>query len=83
MTNVAVSLEPETQRGLLGIAIAEDRVFAAWTRRADDRIVVAQVAPGRERVLREGPPAADLANGGHLAIDDTGPRRMVEASSSR
>lgn len=62
------------QRGLLGLTYGpdEETVFAAWTRASDRRIVVAAVAPGRQRLIWEGPPSADLANGGHLATSPEG-----------
>ena len=66
---VDVGDDPEGQRGLLGLAVDPDdpaRVFAAWTRGSDGRLVVAQVAPGAERLVWEGPVSSDLANGGRL-----------------
>jgi Glucose / Sorbosone dehydrogenase len=67
-TVARVAVSTGGQRGLLGLAVdARDRTFAAWTR-PDRRLVVAQVAPGRARVVWSGPPSATLANGGHLAF---------------
>lgn len=61
-----VSVVSDGERGLLGLAVApDDRLFAAWTRR-DGRIVVAQVRPGRERIVWLGPQSANRANGGHI-----------------
>lgn len=63
----AVAVRADGQRGLLGLVVAPDgRTFASWTR-PDGVLVVGQVDPGPERVVWEGPPSADLANGGHLA----------------
>jgi hypothetical protein len=56
------------QRGLLGLAIDQTgRTFASWTP-PDGQLVVGQVAPGPTRLVWKGPPSADLANGGHLAL---------------
>lgn len=69
---VAIKAEPG-QRGLLGLAIgSRGRTFASWTRSRDGRLVVGQVAPGRERILWLGPPSTDLANGGHLVAAPDG-----------
>jgi len=70
---VDVGPSPEGQRGLLGLAVDPDdpeRVFAAWTRGTDGRLVIAQVAPGEERMVWEGPLSADLANGGRVLWRD-------------
>jgi glucose/arabinose dehydrogenase len=64
-----VKVSSKGQRGLVGLAVDEDgRIFASWTR-PDLRLVVAQVAPGRERLVWLGPRSTDLATGGHIAID--------------
>jgi hypothetical protein len=61
-----VDVVSEGERGLLGLAVdADDRLFAAWTRR-DGRIVVAQVDPGPQRIVWLGPPSARLHNAGHI-----------------
>lgn len=63
-----VDVRSDGQRGLLGLAVdATGRTFASWTR-PDGRLVVGQVAPGPIRLLWDGPPSANLANGGHLAF---------------
>lgn len=59
------------QRGLLGLAVIGERVFAAWTRPGDRRIVVGQLSPER-RTVWEGPVSSRLANGGHLEVTDDG-----------
>jgi hypothetical protein len=59
------------QRGLLGLAVIGERVFAAWTRPGDRRIVVGQVSPER-RTVWEGPVSSRLANGGHLEVTADG-----------
>ncbi|MDQ3106539.1 MAG: PQQ-dependent sugar dehydrogenase [Actinomycetota bacterium] len=67
-TVAEVAVSTGGQRGLLGVAVdVTDRTFAAWTD-PTGRIVVGQVAPGSTRQLWVGPPSADLANGGHLAV---------------
>ncbi len=67
-----VAVSTGGQRGLLGVAVdGTDRTFAAWTDPLG-RIVVGQVAPGPARQVWVGPPSADLANGGHLAVLDDG-----------
>lgn len=72
VATVDVDANAEGQRGLLGLAAVGDGLYAAWTRRSDDRLVVAQVAPGAQRLIWEGPAASDLAIGGHLSVDDDG-----------
>jgi hypothetical protein len=68
LARVAVAASEDDQRGLLGLAVAGDRVFAAWTRAADGRLVVAEVSRDAERLVWAGPQSSDLANGGHLAF---------------
>ncbi len=61
------------QRGLLGLAAAGGgRIFAAYTRAGDGRIVVERIAPGARRRVWTGPPSTTLANGGHLALAPDG-----------
>lgn len=61
------------QRGLLGLAAdRRGRVYAAYTRRSDRRIVVDRIAPGAARRIWTGPRSAALANGGHLAFAPDG-----------
>ncbi len=57
------------QRGLLGLALVNERLFAAYVD-VDDRIVVAEVDTGR--LIYLGPKSAELANGGHLAVAPDG-----------
>ena len=59
-----VEVASDGQRGLLGIAEIDNRVYAAWTR-PDLRLVVAEVAP-EFRLVWEGPESRDGANGGRL-----------------
>ncbi|MGI8756683.1 MAG: PQQ-dependent sugar dehydrogenase [Acidimicrobiales bacterium] len=63
------------QRGLLGLVAVDGDLYASWTRGSDGRVVVGQVAPGGQRGVWTGPRSADLANGGHLAVD--GDRRIL------
>jgi hypothetical protein len=61
------------QRGLLGLAVdPRGRVYAAYTRRGDGRILVDRIAPGAARRIWTGPRSATLANGGHLAFAPDG-----------
>jgi hypothetical protein len=61
------------QRGLLGLAAGSGgRVYAAYTRAADRRIVVDRIAPGARRRIWTGPRSTTLANGGHLALAPDG-----------
>lgn len=61
------------QRGLLGLAAdRRGRVYAAYTRRGDRRIVVDRIAPGAAKRIWTGPRSADLANGGHLEFAPDG-----------
>jgi hypothetical protein len=65
----------EGQRGLLGLARVEGdepRLFAAWTRAEDGRLVVGQVFPGEPRVIWEGPESVEQGNGGHLGVSPLG-----------
>jgi hypothetical protein len=63
--------QPGDDRGLLGVAVDEtDRVFAAYTRRGDHRLVVAQVAPDGTRIVWEGPETPEHRIGGHLVYLD-------------
>jgi len=66
-----VDVSTQGQRGLLGLAAEGERVFAAWTD-VDQRLVVAQVAPGSARVVWVGPDTTELANGGRLAFAPDG-----------
>ena len=61
------------QRGLLGLAAdRRGRVYAAYTRAGDRRIVVDQIVPGARRRIWTGPRSATLANGGHLELAPDG-----------
>jgi len=71
LAQVAVVSEPG-QRGLLGIASDGRATYASYTRGGDGRLVVAEVAPDEERIVWRGPPSADAANGGRLALWDRG-----------
>lgn len=72
VAEVEVTAEEEDQRGLLGLAVDdEDRTFAAWVD-GDTRLVVGQVAPGRQRLVWEGPEVFDRAVGGHLTFTPDG-----------
>ena len=57
-------VNPDRQRGLLGLAEVDGDVLVSLVRRSDDRLVVVRVGDGTE--VWVGPPSADLANGGHL-----------------
>lgn len=64
-----VDVSSDGQRGLLGLAVDDaGTIFASWTR-PDLRLVVAAVAPGRQRIVWLGPRSTDLATGGHIAFD--------------
>lgn len=60
-----VEVSTEGQRGLLGIAEIGSAVYAAWTRQ-DEQMVVAQVAPGPERLVWSGFASKNGGNGGRL-----------------
>ena len=70
----------DDQRGLLGLAESGDgRLYAAWTRTTDGRLVVGRIAGGQEEtdpadpvLVWVGPPSSQLANGGHLAFGPDG-----------
>lgn len=71
ITEVAtVSVTAEGQRGLLGVAQIDGRVYAAWTD-ADEQMVVAQVSPERRKVWT-GFASRSGANGGRLAVTPDG-----------
>ena len=71
LARVAVVAEPG-QRGLLGVASDGNATYASFTRAGDGRLVVAEVALDGERIVWRGPPSADAANGGRLALSDRG-----------
>jgi sugar lactone lactonase YvrE len=67
-----VDVEVEGHGGLLGVAVDDEgRTFASWTNE-DDLLIVAQVAPGAERVVWEGPRSTGRNIGGHIAFDPDG-----------
>jgi hypothetical protein len=67
-----VDVQVEGHGGLLGVAVDDEgRTFASWTNE-DDLLVVAQVAPGPERILWEGPRSTGRNIGGHIAFDAEG-----------
>jgi hypothetical protein len=73
VAHVDVVVAPDDQRGLLGLVRDRaGRLIAAWTRPSDRRLVVGQVDVEPARLIWEGPPSADLANGGHLDVLPTG-----------
>lgn len=72
LATVDVDPSIKGQRGLLGLASIGEDLYASWTRAADGRLVVARVLRGPQRLVWEGPLSADLANGGHLAVDAQG-----------
>lgn len=59
-----VEVSTEGQRGLLGVAEVDGRVYAAWSD-PDERMTVAEVAPDR-RVVWDGFDTKKGANGGRL-----------------
>lgn len=69
VAHVEVSTDGE-QRGLLGLTVdAKERIVAAWTDVDPDRtLLVGQVAPGPIEILWRGPPTAERANGGRIAL---------------
>jgi hypothetical protein len=59
------------QRGLLGLAFVDDRLFASWVRPGDLRLVVGPVEKGRAEPTTWIGPATDVkAIGGHLDVLD-------------
>jgi hypothetical protein len=80
VTTLATVGANDDQRGLLGLTRdPRGRLFGAWTRADDGRLVVGQIqAPTTEAALAEprlvwvGPVSAALANGGHLAFSPGG-----------
>ena len=70
-----LAVAADGQRGLLGLARVVDdeaRLFAAWTRAEDGRLVVGQVFPGEPRLIWVGPQSVDQGNGGHLEASPDG-----------
>ncbi|MDZ7675847.1 MAG: PQQ-dependent sugar dehydrogenase [Acidimicrobiales bacterium] len=69
---VTDELRTDGQRGLLGLALRRvgevTEVFASWTRASDDRLVVGRLVEGGQMLVWEGPPSADIANGGTLVF---------------
>jgi streptogramin lyase len=67
-----VDVEVEGHGGLLGVAVDErERTFASWTNE-DGFLVVAQVAPGDERMVWEGPSSPGRNIGGRIAFAPDG-----------
>jgi glucose/arabinose dehydrogenase len=57
------------QRGLLSLAVGRSRVYASWTPRSGERLVVGRLRAGMPpRIVWTGPRTTTLANGGHLAF---------------
>lgn len=57
------------QRGLIGLAVLDDKVYGAWTRAGDQRLVVGEIQPAL-RPVWFGPPTNFKAIGGHLDVLD-------------
>jgi hypothetical protein len=57
------------QRGLIGLAVIGDKVYGAWTRPGDLRVMVGEVE-GEQRIVWEGPVSPTKAIGGHLDVLD-------------
>jgi hypothetical protein len=65
----------DQQQGLLGLArLADGRLFAAWTRAEDEKLVVGEVGGTLEepRLLWIGPDSVPQGNGGHLEVSPSG-----------
>lgn len=61
------------QRGLLSLAVDRSRVYASWTPRFGERLVVGRLrADAPPQIVWTGPPTTTLANGGHLALAPDG-----------
>ncbi len=58
------------QRGLIGLAVVADKVYGAWTRPGDLRLVVGEVQP-QSRLVWLGPETGTKAVGGHLEVLDS------------
>ncbi len=57
------------QRGLIGLAVVADKVYGAWTRVGDQRLVIGEIQPSL-RAVWFGPPTNVKAIGGHLEVLD-------------
>ena len=55
------------QRGLIGLSVLADKVYGAWTRAGDQRLVIGEIQPVL-RPLWFGPPTSYKAIGGHLDV---------------
>jgi glucose/arabinose dehydrogenase len=63
----------EGQRGVLGLAFVDDRLFASWVRPGDLRLVVGELGgSGEPRLVWEGPVTAETANGGTVVAPADG-----------
>lgn len=65
----------DQQQGLLGLArLTDGRLFAAWTRAEDGKLVVGEVGGDLEepRLLWIGPDSVPQGNGGHLEVSPRG-----------
>jgi hypothetical protein len=55
------------QRGMIGLAVVKDRVYGAWTRPGDLRLVVGEIE-NEQRIVWVGPVTQTKAIGGHLSV---------------
>ncbi len=60
------------QRGVLGLAVVGDGLFASWVRPDDLRLMVGQIDVTPPRLVWEGPITAETANGGSLVAMPNG-----------
>jgi glucose/arabinose dehydrogenase len=66
-----VSVLSDGQRGLLGLAVHQERVFLSWTD-PDGVLRVGEAVNGEVTAVWDGPASSNGANGGRLAVTEDG-----------
>jgi hypothetical protein len=69
----APPVRTDGQRGLLSLAVGpHDVLYASWTPRGSDRLVVGILGLRGSAIIWKGPHTSQSANGGHLAFEPDG-----------
>lgn len=69
----APPVRTDGQRGLLSLAVSsQDVLYASWTPRGSDRLVVGVLGLRGSAIIWKGPHTTRFANGGHLAFEPNG-----------
>lgn len=69
----APPVRTDGQRGLLSLTVGpQDVLYASWTPRGSDRLVVGILGTRGSAIIWKGPRTSRFANGGHLAFEPDG-----------